>query len=61
MEQRNLLFLKSKDLQTEQEQPITGTPCDVPVPKKVTFKILKWFVLILEGNHDLFYPKNPED
>jgi hypothetical protein len=35
------LSLKSIEEQTSQEQPITGTPCDVPVPRKVicTFEI----------------------
>ena len=27
----------SADWQVSQEQAITGTPCEVPVPKKVTF------------------------
>ncbi|MDB5013981.1 MAG: hypothetical protein JWQ25_2183, partial [Daejeonella sp.] len=30
----------SLDLQTEHSQAITGTPCEVPVPKNVTFKAL---------------------
>jgi hypothetical protein len=31
-------------VQTSQPQAITGTPCDVPVPKKVTFTAPVWFV-----------------
>ena len=39
----SLLSLKSKDLQTSQEQPITGTPCEVPEPNTVTITIPGWF------------------
>jgi len=35
-EQRNRLSRGSADVHTAQGQAITGTPCDVPVPKKVT-------------------------
>jgi hypothetical protein len=38
MEERSLLSLGLEDLHTAQVHAITGTPCDVPVPKKVTFK-----------------------
>lgn len=37
MEVRSLLSLKSKEVQTEQLQPIKGTPVEVPVPKNVIF------------------------
>ncbi len=39
MEVRSRLSLKSGDVHTSQPQVITGTPCDVPVPKNVIFKI----------------------
>lgn len=38
MEVLVLLSLKSIDLHTLQVHPITGTPCDVPVPRKVIIK-----------------------
>jgi hypothetical protein len=37
MEQRKRLSFKSVDLHTAQVQAITGTPWEVPVPRKVTF------------------------
>jgi len=35
----NRLSLLSADVQTAQLQAITGTPCDVPVPRNLTFKL----------------------
>jgi hypothetical protein len=31
-----LLLRGSADVQTAQEQPIIGTPCDVPLPRTIT-------------------------
>jgi hypothetical protein len=36
-EQRNRLSAGSFDLHTGQSQPITGIPCDVPLPRIVNF------------------------
>jgi hypothetical protein len=36
-DERNRLSLASDELQTSQSQAITGTPCEVPVPKNVIF------------------------
>ncbi len=44
MELRSRLSRESVERQTTQPQPITGTPWEVPVPKKVTFKALIPFV-----------------
>jgi hypothetical protein len=35
MDERSLLSLESAELHTSQEQPITGTPSEVPVPRNV--------------------------
>ena len=32
---------RSGEVQTRQRQPMTGTPCEVPVPKKVSFMTAK--------------------
>jgi hypothetical protein len=37
MEERNLLSWKSPEEHTSQSQAITGTPWEVPVPRKVIF------------------------
>src|SRR5262245_48692990 len=37
IEGRRRVSRGSADRQTAQSQPIIGTPCDVPVPRKVTF------------------------
>ena len=34
---RSRVFFGSGDVQTAQSQPIIGTPCDVPLPRTVTF------------------------
>lgn len=39
MEVRVLLSLESDEEQTLQSQPITGIPCEVPVPNNVTFNL----------------------
>ena len=39
MEQRKRLSLESSEAQTLQGQAMTGTPWEVPVPKKVTFSL----------------------
>ncbi|GAB4297740.1 MAG: hypothetical protein Kow0068_21880 [Marinilabiliales bacterium] len=44
MEDLNLLSLISVDLQTLHLHPITGTPCDVPVPKNVIRTYLLCFI-----------------
>jgi hypothetical protein len=40
MEERNRLSRKSPELHTSQSHAMTGTPWDVPVPKKVIFIFL---------------------
>ena len=45
-EVRKRLSCGSAEVQTSQSQAITGTPCEVPVPKKVTVKILLSFVSV---------------
>jgi hypothetical protein len=47
IEERNLLSCGSVEVQTSQSQAITGTPCEVPVPKKVIFTTAAWFVLFV--------------
>jgi hypothetical protein len=39
MEVRNRLSRESEEVQTLQSQAMSGTPWDVPVPKKVIFKL----------------------
>jgi hypothetical protein len=43
-EDRNRLSFEFSERQTSQSQAIIGTPCDVPVPKKVIFKLPEYFV-----------------
>jgi len=45
-EQRNRLSCGSLEAHTAQGHAITGTPCDVPVPKKVTL-IFEFFLIAL--------------
>jgi len=40
MEERKRLSRVSAEVHTEQLQAITGMPCEVPLPKKVTFTAL---------------------
>ena len=46
MEVRSLLSLLSVEVHASQLHAITGTPCEVPVPKKVIFNV-NGFVLKL--------------
>jgi len=46
-EQRKRLSRGSEDAHTAQGQAITGTPCDVPVPKKMTVTVLTMIYLII--------------
>lgn len=54
---RRRLSLKSSEVQTEQGQPITGTPCDVPVPKNVIFNCFQWFGSMNRSWFSDFLPK----
>jgi hypothetical protein len=46
-EQRNRLSSGSEDAQTAQGHAITGMPCDVPVPKKMTVILLILLILLI--------------
>jgi len=43
MEERKRLSRGSGEVQTSQLQAMTGTPCEVPVPKNVMVTIAAWF------------------
>ncbi len=44
IDERSRLSRLSDEVHTSQPQAITGTPCDVPVPKKVMVTVVVWFV-----------------
>src|SRR6478672_10092068 len=44
-EARSLLLRLSGDVHTTQSHPMKGTPCDVPVPRNVTFILYVYFGL----------------
>jgi len=44
MDERSRLSLGSAEAHTWQSQAITGTPCEVPVPKNVMVKVVVLFV-----------------
>src|ERR1700744_1251787 len=55
---RKRLSRASAEVQTSQLQAITGTPCEVPVPKKVIFTIPVAFALIADEMQFVYHQAN---
>lgn len=51
MEQRSRVSLGSVEVHIGQPQPMTGMPCEVPVPRKVILKMFVFLEALWEVSH----------